>query len=789
MAWDAKYYVEWTDILGLDWRVDIEKDGSFTAAEIKATGDPLNIEFLANSDDLFEGLIKGSVANIRIYSATNFQWHELFAVEDMEFRMSIYYNDGSDHLFWRGFLITNNYQEPYDGDVYSVVVSASDGLGILKTMLYKYQTTDPDDTYYDGRLLESEIINDILAKIGITGFTEYVNLYEESMTATAGYSPFDQIRIDVDVFRDMYCYEVLEAILMKYNAVMRIVAGVAIIYRPLELVETTVYGRTFADDNTKSAVTYTAAQYINRTINTSDLIDQQGGTLMIQSPAKKIYLHQDYGNKPSWIENWKFASDRWSGGGIAVYDADGWTRYGIGAAEIYPIGVGQPSQSDGVALVGVNTYPTLNHYIYQIFGTYTIISASDTMCFQFDYQWFNRSAAPLTFIFYFRVETYAGAYSLEETDDSYADWVTPAVNLSITEADVPDGDSGWKTYKRLFTGMDVAGSYKVTFYSPSDAATLLVGIKDVMFLASNDTITSKKITEFKSYGLFPSKSIFGTTYKLGINWTKKSTKIILQDNEAVVEHLWEKANAINGIEKEFGVILGDVTKSSTGGTGIDNILEQFSGSLATSIRTLLQVVHTVTLTADSPDGTANITCDELTKLATYTTDLAGTAAAFVTSHNAAYAAIGITVTNSGADIIFTGTAGQAFTGDTTIVNASGGLDGTVGLTQPDTYSDAIAYSTDWNTFFKGGHTTGSESKELLSIIVDELAEQYSRPKQFISLPLIENDSTGKTPHVNILGNFKDELNTVGGNNRIFVFNKGNFNVKDREWELDLIEII
>lgn len=783
MAWDTKYRCEWTDILNLDWKVDFEDEtAASTIATMQAAGDPLSIEFMAGSDDLFDNPIKGSRADLRVESSTNFQYVSLYATEDMQWRMSIYYNDGSDHLYWRGFVITNNYQEPYDGIPYTVTISASDGLGVLKNMLYKYTTSTVDDTYYDGRLLGSEIIIDILTKIGMTGFTEYINIYEESMTATSGYSVLDQIRIDVDVFRDMYCYEVLEEILKSFNAVIRIIAGAAVIYRPVELAGATVYGRIFTADATHTATDFAPVQYINRTTHTSDLRDYEGGTMMIQAPAKKVAISQDYGNKPSWIENWKFASNRWSGGGIAVYEADGWTRYGIAAAEIYPIGVGQPSQSDGVALVGVNTYSTLNHYIYQVFGTYTIISASDTMCFQFDYQWFNRSSGPLTFIFYFRVEAVASSYSLEETDDTYADWVTPAVNLSITEADVPDGDSGWKTYKRLFTGMDVAGTYRVTFYSPSDAATLLVGVRNVMFLASNDTITSKKITEFKSFGIFPSKSIFGTTYKLGINWMKRSTQIVLNDNEAVVEHRWEKANAINGTEKEFSSRLGDVTKSGSGGAGIDNVLEQFAGSIATSIRTLLARVDDVTLTSDTASGTANITVNGVTKTAVWNTSLAQTATDFITVHNGDFTGVNVATGGSGV-IKFTGAAGATLT--VTIANdgVNPDLTGSVANTQPLTYSDVIAYSTDWNT--RGG----SESKELLSIIVDELADQYSRPKQFLSLPVREFDSTGKTPHVNLIGNFQDETNQVGGNNRVFVLNKGVFNVIDREWNLDLIEII
>ena len=95
-------------------------------------------------------------------------------------------------------------------------------------------------------------------------------------------------------------------------------------------------------------------------------------------------------------------------------------------------------------------------------------------------------------------------------------------------------------------------------------------------------------------------------------------------------------------------------------------------------------IDTITLTGAS--GTANVTlAGGLTKVATFaaggTQDLTQTAADFVTSHAAAYAVEGVTITSSGVDIIFTATqAGAAFTSPA-IANATGDLDGTVANTE------------------------------------------------------------------------------------------------------------
>jgi len=92
-------------------------------------------------------------------------------------------------------------------------------------------------------------------------------------------------------------------------------------------------------------------------------------------------------------------------------------------------------------------------------------------------------------------------------------------------------------------------------------------------------------------------------------------------------------------------------------------------------------IDTITLTGTT--GTANVTVDGLTKLATFDTDLDTTAANFVTAHAAAFATQDITVISAaGGKLVFTGqTAKGAFTGASTCVNATGNLTGTNADTQ------------------------------------------------------------------------------------------------------------
>lgn len=94
-----------------------------------------------------------------------------------------------------------------------------------------------------------------------------------------------------------------------------------------------------------------------------------------------------------------------------------------------------------------------------------------------------------------------------------------------------------------------------------------------------------------------------------------------------------------------------------------------------TVGTNVAQVDTVTLTGTS--GTATITAGGISRTATFNTSLTQTATDFDTTHSADFTAVGITVTTSGADIIFTSaTAGTPFTSPV-IVNVTGNLAGTV----------------------------------------------------------------------------------------------------------------
>lgn len=345
MAYATKYRLEIADIHGIIWKVDIQKD-SYVGEIISLTGsgNPIEIEFYGD-DDIFNQNILGSKATIEIVCNTDYVYSELFTSNNLEYKVLIYHGDS---LYWIGYLLVNNYNEPYTCPPYYLKLTATDGLGLLKDFRF-------DGLGYTGREQASKIIYDILRKVNITSFTEYVNLFGVTMTKTVNTSPFDQMGIDTDLFYTDTCYEALEKILFLFNAGIRQDQGIFTIYRFRELRHTTMYGRTFTSATAKSSVTKTPAQLINRSGSSS--FEEVGGNRSQIAQIKTLYLNYDLGYKESCLEKFDFNSTDFvfSGG---VWSISPWAN-GLGPA-IFPLSSEIPAEDKGVYLYGNSGLFTLS---------------------------------------------------------------------------------------------------------------------------------------------------------------------------------------------------------------------------------------------------------------------------------------------------------------------------------------------------------------------------------------------------------------------------------------------
>ena len=311
MAFGTKYQCEFTDILGIDWKVEIQEDpdpGSIIT--LQASGNPLTIEWYGE-DDVFDQNIMGSRMSLNIEAGSDFYMSTLFTSDILKYKVIV--TQGSTP-FWYGYILANDYQEPYDQAPFTVTISATDGLGLLKEFKF-------EDLSYTTRQITSVVIHDMLDLVDIDTFTEYVNVHESTMDSGVGDSTFDQSGIDPDLFHDSTCYDAFDAILKSFNAGIKQDQGAFIIYRFKELADTTMYGRTYTDGTTKSATTKTPAQYTDRTAQASNFWDHEGGTLTMIPQVKTLNCNQDYGFRKSILKDYNFEWIKWDG-----TDFESWTR-------------------------------------------------------------------------------------------------------------------------------------------------------------------------------------------------------------------------------------------------------------------------------------------------------------------------------------------------------------------------------------------------------------------------------------------------------------------------------
>lgn len=473
MAYGDKFKLEIADNLGIVWTVLIQEDGyASTITTLNGSGNPLSFEFYGD-DTLFDQNIMGSKAVIGVNYSSSFLYAELFTSENLEYKVII--KQGST-VFWNGWILANNYQEPYNCPPYPVSLVATDGLGLLSDFRF-------EDLGYSSRQTVSQVIYDILSLVGVTTFTEFVNVFESTMDQSVDDSPFDQCGIDPDLFKNEDCYKALTEILKSFGAGIRQDQGVFIIYRFDELKHTSMKGRIFTSGTAKSSTTRAPLQYINRTAQSSNFWDYDGGTITMQPQLKKLYANQDYGFKKSILKNYNFPYDEFSYV-TDHFEIDGWTQ--IGSGYIQPISVTDAN------LVGVKRDPngekegclltnrsdaTLDDGYYQTISG--VIQSTDKLVIEIEVGMKSFDGNADTARWYVSVESTDGSY-VQYYDSGTLDWV--ALEDYIYHDESINDAIQWKTYTYTIEEMPYTGDVTVKIWEAleEDSANALVGFRNIL---------------------------------------------------------------------------------------------------------------------------------------------------------------------------------------------------------------------------------------------------------------------------------------------------------------------
>lgn len=476
MAFGTKYQCEFTDLLGIDWKIEIQEDpdpGSF--ATLQASGNPLSIEWYGQ-DDIFEQNIMGSVMNLNIEADDDFTYSDLFTSDIFEYKVIV--SHGATP-FWYGYILADNYQEPYDKAPFTLTISANDGLGLLKEFAFK-------DLAYSERQITSVVIHDILDLAGITEFTEYINLYESTMDDDVDDSLFDQSGIDPDLFLEMNCYEALEAILKSLNAGIKQDQGEFIIYRFKEVKDATMYGRKFIAGVNDSDTTKTPAQYINRLTQSSNFHDYEGGSMMLIPQAKTLNCNLDYGVRESILLNYDFPYGEYV---IGTLSFNHWAN--SAGTHIHPAAEVDPGSDIGI--VFMDTESALDHNIEQ---TLSVTETADKFVLQFNVGCIGGSNN--THYFYALIYTNDGAGNYYHFNGS--SWVGPETFGDLAEflvqaSSASSSNISFETCTFITAGIPDTGTLVVILYATISPTSNIAGVIENarLYFTPSDGVAMKGI--------------------------------------------------------------------------------------------------------------------------------------------------------------------------------------------------------------------------------------------------------------------------------------------------------
>jgi len=308
MSYGSLYKTSYYDWFGDLTEIYIKKK-SYAGAmtEINCGMAPLKLSIDSPTNDKFQN-VRGTHCEIQLFAETDFQFLDLYTSDSREYLIQI---DKDSTLYWKGWILPDEYQEPYVNTPYPVTLRASDGLGMLKGF-------DFDWPYQDWAWWNSlqDFIDFILGKINsnidgtglVLDLYENLDIYEDNQSSTAADSPLNQTYMTSVPFYDkdqnpMSCYDALVSILKPFNAYITQNRGAWHIVRvPTNQSAYTRRLLSWSDKGASYGFNYTSNAAYNPVVATTSasvakasLVRLMGNTLNISPGWKEFTIIQDYG--------------------------------------------------------------------------------------------------------------------------------------------------------------------------------------------------------------------------------------------------------------------------------------------------------------------------------------------------------------------------------------------------------------------------------------------------------------------------------------------------------------
>ncbi len=238
-------------------------------------------------DSSDNGYIMGTSLEMAIQSDEDFELIGFYSADNRKHKVSLKKNG---QVIWSGYVLPEQYQEPYIAPPYDVIVTASDGLGILKNI----------DFDLIGKHSFLAIIKHCVDKLDLDfGFIIASDLWETRMSRTV--TGLLQANIDVFIYEGKSCYEVLDNILSDIDACITQINGNWFVGRFTDMNKPYEY---YDQDLTKIKTENVVVSEMGQVGD--DCYPINNLELDIQSAVKDLTVKKDYKFYPSFLQNYRF---------------------------------------------------------------------------------------------------------------------------------------------------------------------------------------------------------------------------------------------------------------------------------------------------------------------------------------------------------------------------------------------------------------------------------------------------------------------------------------------------
>jgi hypothetical protein len=226
MAYGVKYRFPFQSVEGVDWTIDILKDGYSGSILTRAIGGSPILR-RDRSDN-----ICGTSLELTAECLVDGEFEELSSSNPFMFQVKVYHsNNGStSELVWQGYVTPEIYSAPEVAPPYDVRVTATDGLGELKENNFEAQGT--------------KTISALLTYLlGFTGLSLGIRQASDlACSAGAAGAVLSSVHINLDYLEGETCYDVLQKLLATIDSTITLDGSYWLIFKETGLsVNTTNY--------------------------------------------------------------------------------------------------------------------------------------------------------------------------------------------------------------------------------------------------------------------------------------------------------------------------------------------------------------------------------------------------------------------------------------------------------------------------------------------------------------------------------------------------------------------